>query len=174
MSWLYRRWARLLTWFGDIMLATSPPKVRAEHIRKLLSLALPGDIVCRKYIYYLDSYFIPGKYSHSGVVVDDRMMVHSVAEGVCYIDVIDFVKDCDGFILMRPPADPDRMSSAAHQMVGMPYDFLFDMTTKDAVYCHEMTYTALVWSGVRVDLAGDRVIADDIVRCCRVLYEVKT
>ena len=70
--------------FGDIMIAFRPPKVRAEHIRKALEIAKPGQIICRRFSYYLDAYFIRGKYTHSGLVISDKEMIHAVAKGVEY------------------------------------------------------------------------------------------
>jgi hypothetical protein len=63
---LYKVWKRILTWFGDLYLATAPPKIKAKEIRAALSIIKRGDIICRRYIYYLDSYFIKGKYSSGG------------------------------------------------------------------------------------------------------------
>ena len=162
-----------MTWIGDIQYRTSPPKVRACHVRRLLELVQPGDVVCRKYCWYLDAYLIPGKYSHSGVVVSDHRMVHSVSEGVTFIDPMDFIKDTDGFVLIRPSADAEMVTAAAMDMVGKPYDFMFDLLDKDAMYCHEMTLAALEAGGMKISLSHPgRVIADDLIACCKVVYEI--
>jgi uncharacterized protein YycO len=171
---LFKVYRRFLTWIGDIFFATSPPKVKAEHIRKMMEEIQPGDVLCRRYVYYLDSYLIPGKYSHSGVVVDLKTMVHSIAEGVQYIDVIDYVKDCDGFIILRPQADAAKVIDFARNQVGKPYDFLFDIKEKSAFYCHELTFYSLAAGGLSIVLSGGgrAIYASDIIDNCEKIYEV--
>jgi len=153
------------------MLATEPPKVKAAHIRKLISLAKPGDIMCRKYTYYFDSYFIKGKYTHSGVIIDGENMVHAVAEGVGKIDIIDFMKDADGFILLRPQLKNFKaMKKFLESMIGIPYDFIFKKD-RDAFYCHELTWNALQEGGMDLPPTGEIIYAADIIKICKTIYE---
>lgn len=60
----------------------------------------PGDILLRRYDNYLDGYFIPGRFSHSGVYIGDGLIVHAMSSGVQKIDIIDFLR-CDGFAILR-------------------------------------------------------------------------
>lgn len=163
-----------MTWFGDIYLATTPPKVKAKDIRKLLELLQPGDIICRRYIYYLDAYFIKGKYSHSGIIINREMMIHSIAEGVDYIDIIDYTKDCDGFILLRPNIDIQRSIAFAKRQVGKPYDFLFDKSEKDAFYCHELVFYSLAEGSLTIaaQIPMHIIYAEDVIKFCQKIYEV--
>lgn len=171
---IYRVWSKFLTVFGNIYLAFSPPGVTAKDMRELLDLVQPGDVVCRTYHYYLDSYFIKGKYSHSGIVVGYGTVIHAVAEGVSYIDVLDFVKDCDGFVLLRPrkPYDPALAISFAKGQLGRPYDFVFQRGP-DAWYCHELARYALLQGGVQMTARDEEkyVLYDDVAAVCDVIYE---
>src|SRR5574340_1474902 len=101
MSSLYLWWSWFLTRLGDIGCAFAPPLVRAKDIRACLAIIQPGDVICRKYIYYLDSYLIPGTYSHSGLYCGNDTVIHSVAVVAEEIDVIDYIKDADGFIVLQ-------------------------------------------------------------------------
>jgi len=170
----FRAYRLFITKIGDIYFATEPPKVRAEHIRRLLDLVQPGDIMCRRYVYYLDTYLIPGKYSHSGVVEDNKNMIHSIAEGVQNIDIIDYVKDCDGFILLRPKADATKVIDFAKHQIGKPYNFLFSLKEKSSFYCHELTYYSLAAGGLQIVLSGRQraIYASDIINSCEKIYEV--
>lgn len=171
----YMRWARFLTRLGNVMFATEPPKMNAEYLRRLLTEVRTGDIICRKYSYYLDSVFIAGEYSHAGVVVDaaagPRSMVHAIAEGVQYVDIIDFVMQTDGFLLLRPPAGLDLHKGIAlmHKSVGLPYDFIF-VGDPDAYYCFELAYAYLNESGLQ-DPPPKHVYAEDLAKHCTVIYE---
>ena len=146
-SIIYNVVKRVLTWFGDIMMATKPPKTKAEQILKMMEIIEPGDIICRAYSYYLDSYFIPGVFSHSGIVIDDNKMIHSIAEGVQEIHPIDFIKDTDGFIILRPKYKDfncwNKVIERAkwHVENKTQYDFLF--SDPDKFYCHEFTADCL-------------------------------
>ena len=142
----YKIWSKFLKWFGDIMFATKPPKVRSFEIRHMLEIIKSGDIICRSYNYYLDSFLIPGKYTHSGIVIKNTCIVHSIAEGVEYIDPIDFIKDADKFIILRPKYRTNALMKVAikkaESLIGKDYDFMFDMD-KDAYYCTELTVACL-------------------------------
>lgn len=170
-QFLYFLWVKIMTFFGDIMCALKPPKIRAKDIRACLAVIKPGDIICRKYTWYLDGYFIPGKYSHSGVYAGDGQIIHSMAEGILYDDIIDFIKDADGFIVLRTYVDVERMLFFARSRVGHSYDFLFDLTTKDKFYCHEFTYYCLWHGGLVINLNKRVIIADDLLSCCRHILE---
>lgn len=168
-------WIKFLTWFGDLYFATEPPKIKASHIRLLQDNVQPGDIILRRYTYYLDSYFIKGKYTHSGLLINETEAVHAVAEGICKIDIIDFVKDADGFILCRP-AYPNFIAQRAaidfvSCRVGLPYDFFFGRGN-DAFYCHELTISALSCA-LSFDLDRHKIfLADDVMAHCMKVLEV--
>ena len=140
--------SKFLTIFGDIKVFKYPLwivydpcqyQICGQKLREILDLVQPGDIIARGYVNYLDGYFIPGKYSHTGVVISANTMIHSVAEGVCKVDILDFLQ-CDRCCIIRPklasavPVAIDR----AHDYLGTKYDFSFS-EGDDALYCHELT-----------------------------------
>lgn len=125
--------------------------VKAAGIRKAMSLAKKGDIFVRRYRNYLDGYFIPGRFSHSGVYVGGGIIIHSMSDGVQKIDILDFLR-CDGFAILRPAekegrdmkALTDKAAEIAHSYLGNGYDFDFileepDKKRTEKVYCHELT-----------------------------------
>jgi hypothetical protein len=111
-----------------------------------------GNVICRYYCSYLDSVFIPGEFTHSGLIVNPDQIIHSIAEGVGIVHPIDFVKDTDGFIILRPPyATHDAIEKAAsrahwHLDNGTQYDFSFNDPSK--FYCHEFTVDCLMSGGI--------------------------
>lgn len=186
---IYKIVKRFLTWIGDIMLATEPPKTKAEQILQMTFIIEPGDIICRKYNYYLDSYLIPGTYSHSGIVLSKDEMVHSIAEGVQFIHPIDFIKDTDGFIIVRPNYHSLGFRVLAteravyHVNNKTQYDFLFN--DPDKFYCHELTCDCLAAGGVIVSASTFRMgifpfsfqktayLAEEIIKMGNKIYEFK-
>ena len=176
-TFIYKIWAKLLTRFGKVMIAFDPPKVMYKDIRNLMANIKQGDILCRKYHSYLDGYFIKGKYSHSGVVINSIGMIHSIAEGVGYIDVGDFVLHTDGFILLRPKChvldDVHRGITFVKSCLGKPYDFMFKRD-KDTYYCHELSFEYLnIISPVQGEDCGIVYYANLLNRC-DVIYETRS
>ena len=184
-SELYSVYKRVMTWFGDIMLATSPPKTKAEQILAMAPYLVKGNVICRYYTYYLDGIFIPGEFTHSSIVAGKDKVVHSVAEGVQIIHPIDFVKDTDGFLIGKPDypeSGADRAVDRAlwHIDNKSEYDFLFNEPNK--VYCHELTADCLRYGGIDImrtkktfgifPFQFTKVIylADNIIRKCRTEY----
>lgn len=170
----YNLWSRFLNWFGKIELQVRPPKIRAVHIRQVMEIAQRGDIICHYCPEYADAYFIPGKYSHSGVVIDNQTVVHAVAEGVCKVDILDFMEDCDGVILLRPnypTRGPDQAVDYALRQLGKPYNYLFDNRKSDTFYCHELSMDSAHAGGVDIRPAGPVVLASDLIRATQTIYE---
>ena len=145
---------RLLNLFGDIKLCPYPPflyyyrgdyyKVSGKDTLDILSKVVPGDILCRGYDHYLDGYFIPGEYTHSGIYIGDGKIIHAIAEGVCECTLIDFVR-CDRVIVLHTD-DHMRREVAVERVkswLDRPYDFSFS-DGEDAFYCHELSARAYI------------------------------
>ena len=156
--------------------------VKAGGIRTAMSIVRKGDILVRRYKNYLDGYFIPGRFSHSGVYVGDGVIIHAMSDGVQKIDILDFLR-CDGFAILRVKEKVGRdireirakAIDIAHSYLGNEYDFDFELEEqrggkpKEKVYCHEMTrkcYPDLdiplikpsLWNGM-IRLGKERVLA---------------
>jgi hypothetical protein len=149
----YKIWEKTLRIIGDIKVFKTPcwinynPEefdynVRGEDICKIQEVIQPGDIILRSYENYLDSYLIPGKYSHSGVYIGDGKIIHAVAEGVKEIHLIDFCQ-ADGILVLRHCADKEKQINRCKKWIGKEYDFKFNSTDSTAFYCHELTATSL-------------------------------
>ena len=149
----YKIWEKTLRVIGDIKIFKTPcwinycPEefdynVRGEDICKIQEVIQPGDIILRSYENYLDSYLIPGKYSHSGVYIGDGKIIHAVAEGVKEIHLIDFCQ-ADGILVLRHYADAKKQIERCKKWIGKEYDFKFNSTDSSAFYCHELTATSL-------------------------------
>jgi len=93
-------------------------------------------LILRKYYWYLDSYFIPGRYSHTGVYIGEGKLIHAIAEGVSEVDIIDYLR-CDGFIILRPSSGQENAIKRCKEWLGKTYDFDFKSGNK-SLYCHEV------------------------------------
>lgn len=126
-------------------------KVKGPGIRRAMNILQPGDIVCRRYTCYVDGWFIPGRFSHSGIYVGDDTIIHALGDGVQKVDPIDFFQ-CDGFAILRPKNQTvvGKACEIAKSYLGYGYDYTFDIcedyknqdevqNRTKTVYCHELT-----------------------------------
>ena len=124
--------------------------IRADRIRLAMRLARKGDVFVRRYKNYLDGFFIPGRFTHSGIYIGAGKIVHAMSDGVQKIDIIDFLR-CDGFAIIRPSPREDsvgeeiakKAADIACSYIGCEYDFDFkiecgEVDKKGPVYCHEL------------------------------------
>ena len=115
-------------------------EVKGYHTRQAMEVLEPGDIVLRKFINYLDGYFIPGEYSHTGLYVGNNIVIHAIAEGVSSIDIIDFLR-CDKFIILRAKDEEARKRAVERAkrwwIKNREYDFDFK-SNNGKLYCHEL------------------------------------
>ena len=146
-KFLYKLQAKFLTWFGNIKVFKWPLfviydptsfKVTGEQILQVLDMLQPGDVILRGYQHYLDGMFIPGDYSHGAIYVGDRKIIHAVAAGVSYIDVVEFCM-CDRICILRPNKYQASAIKTAKKLAAnnIPYDFGFKRGTS-ALYCFEL------------------------------------
>jgi len=183
---LYEQYSKFMTKFGDLYYATKPPLCKAEQIEIMEEVINAGDILCRGYNYYLDSHFIPGAYTHSGIVLNKREMIHFIAEGADSIHPIDFIKDTDRFIVLRPPYQQN-LHDAVNQAIWhydynkTEYDFTFKEDGK--FYCHEGVADCLKESKIIINTTlkefgigpfkfkRNLYLAQNIIEKCEIIYE---
>jgi uncharacterized protein YycO len=82
--------------------------------------------------------FIPGEYTHGGVYVGNKRVVHAVARGVVSGTIIDFAM-ADRVIVLRPSRGQKKAVAQALAYVEhkVPYDY--QMTEgEEALYCFEL------------------------------------
>ncbi|MCH7965162.1 MAG: hypothetical protein IH852_14625 [Bacteroidetes bacterium] len=167
-----------LKFFGDIKIFKFPffllydpgsYKVKGNEVRTVIESIQKGDILVRGYTNYLDGFFIPGFFSHTGlylgktkksdlgnsdVEVDkfhegDQVVIHSMAEGVFMEDVISFCR-CDHLIILRRNTniesnlDPEESFKTVYEKslehLGKNYDFKFDFSDRGNLSCTELVY----------------------------------
>ncbi|MFN0213458.1 MAG: YiiX/YebB-like N1pC/P60 family cysteine hydrolase [Saprospiraceae bacterium] len=173
---------RFLEFFGDIKVFKFPffllydpgsYKVKGFEIRYVIDNIQPGDIVVRGYSNYLDGFFIPGFFSHTGLFLGEthkgnlllpdvieskfyegkQVVIHSMAEGVFMEDIINFCK-CDYLLILRRSTEIESSSEIdssftaiyenALKNLGKGYDFKFDFSNIHNLSCTELVYTCCI------------------------------
>jgi hypothetical protein len=186
-AFIYGQYSRAMTWIGDVMVATKPPRTTAKQILEMREFLDAGNIICRYYTYYLDSIIIPGEFTHSGVIVTHNKIIHSIAEGVLPMHPIDFVKDTDGFIILKPkyPDEASLQKTLARARWHLKNKSQYDFTFKDPdkFYCHEFTVDCLNSGGITdipltkksfgifpFKFTREVYLADNIIKACKTVY----
>lgn len=117
-------------------------RVTGEDYYKVRKLLKEGDILLRGHDNYLSKFFIPGKYSHSGIYHGDDIVIHSTVEkGVHESNLVDFMR-CDRFMALRPTLGQIPIMVEAHKLIGKKYDNKLE-DNNDEYYCHEFVATVL-------------------------------
>lgn len=126
--------------FPWICYKASTFKIKGYQTRKVIEVLKFGDVVLRGYDNYLDSYLIPGDYTHAGIYVGKGKVIHATDTGVSEIDIIDFLR-CDRCSVYRPKSGTTRAYNRLKKWLGAPYDFFFK-DGQDAFYCFELVCEA--------------------------------
>jgi hypothetical protein len=121
--------------------------LKGKEQRIVLNLIKPGDIILRRYSGYINNRFIPGFWSHVGIVEDDENIIHATTHGVIREDILTFFRtDFIGLCRIKDLTDFDihKATEGLRNALGTKYDYYFDTKDSKNLYCSELTW--LVWN----------------------------
>lgn len=147
---------------GFILFGDSSYKIKGPHMRRILSLIRPGDVLLRRYSNYLGSVTIPGYFSHAAILVDTCNVVHMLGDGVTKEDILTFMR-CDDLMILRIK-DDSKVNSAIAMVYdilyrGIKYDYNFDNLPK-RMYCTELV-DVCYGNIIRKKIGNNKVITPD-------------
>lgn len=153
--------------------------LNGKHYRQIASVIRPGDIILTRDEGWIDTYLIPGFWTHAGVYVgnyngEKRQVIHAISEGVIAEDLIDVMRTDACVILRANPYYASKCLDEVVKLVGEEYDFNFDFLSSLRFSC-----TELVAHNYREIISGKKrfgrytIIADDIYNSgfLRVIYD---
>lgn len=139
----------IIKFFGNVQLFPYPffcllwgdthYRVGGPETRKLLDALKPGDIILRRYDRYMSGWFIPGFWTHVGLMLTEDIIIHATTKGVITEDILTFLRT-DHVKVLRVD-DEEAVRSAidtAPSLMGKEYDFVFDSTDDTRLYCSEL------------------------------------
>jgi len=140
-------------------------KVKGYHVRKIMDVVEPGDILLRRFDGYLNTRFTPGFFSHAGLYVGDNQMVHSTSAGCIKEDILDFCR-ADAICVLRlyvPGEDPITKANMMCKM-EIPYDYNFS-SVNDSYYCTELVDMIQnhPFKNDYTEIAGNRILTPDSI-----------
>lgn len=186
MSSTLRKWLKKpLDWLSEVQIVSHPlwlvtgpvhNKVKAEHIRQVLSVVRQGDIIFRRQERALGTKVIPGYFSHVGIVKNKTTVIHAVSVGVVEEDILDFLRTDACAVLHIPDAALRRKAAnKAKSCLGKPYDYIFDSDDKRALYCTELAMYCYPDVVPKRKQKQDAVSPDDLLTLegCLKLYDTR-
>lgn len=151
MKKLWYKFSRLvIKMFGNFQLFPYPfflilwgnthYKVGGKEVRVLINTLKPGDIVLRRYDRYVSGWFIPGFWTHVGIMVSDKNIVHAISPwGVIEEDILTYLRtDHIKVLRVESEAEVKAAVATAPTLKGREYDFVFDTTDDSRLYCSEL------------------------------------
>ncbi len=150
---LFLKWFRHVKVYAWPMFFVWNPhtfSVKGHHYYEARKLIKPGDILLRSYIQYLDSYFVPGEYSHAAIYIggDDEEIIHAMTPDVQTTTLANFMRT-DKFVIVRPNVSTEDTNTAIERTkskLGVRYDYAFMFEVTDSserlFSCSELCYYA--------------------------------
>lgn len=132
---------------AKIYMPYSRKRIKASHYHKVRYAIKPGTVILSATRGEFSSLFIPGDWSHAGVIATDGLsVIEATSKGVIKTDLIDFMMSKDAICIMRSSFfDVDEMAQVAieaERHLGKPYDWQFVKGDIKAFYCSELVYHA--------------------------------
>jgi len=174
---LYKILSKIVTFLGDIhfygwkypfwfIIKVPEFKLTGKHYEEVKSIILPGDILLRNTDRYLDSYMIPGFWTHAGIYIENNNVVHAISDGVVVEDLITFMRTDYLCVLRASESLRERCLALTQEIVNKEYDFVFDFNDTNRFSCTELVYFCY-HSIIPVTKRWGKliVIGDDIFKC---------
>jgi len=136
--------ADIRIYFGGIILfGDSHYQIKGHHMREILGILEPGDVLLRRYSHYIGSLLVPGYWSHAAFYSGDDDVIHMLGKGITKEDILTFMR-CDDIGILRcknnnliQPAI-GKAEELHEQKIGYDYDFKCDNKN---LYCSEFIYS---------------------------------
>lgn len=126
-------------WCGLILFGDSHYEIKGHHVREILNMLKPGDILLRRYSHYLGSILIPGYWSHAAHYIGGGNVIHMLGDGITREDILTFTR-CDDIAILRCNDEElvkySIIESTKLEDHDIEYDYDFKSGNK-TLYCSE-------------------------------------
>lgn len=116
-------------------------KLKDDHKRQIFEILQPGDVLLRRYDYYISGLNIPGYWTHAAIYIGNNTVVHMLGGGICSEDILQFV-NCDDIIILRCENELSINSAVENAKrylsLKIEYDHDFNFITHERFSCTEL------------------------------------
>lgn len=133
--------------FGNVQFFTHPLflllwgdshyKIKGPEMRAVMDTIKSGDIILRRYDRYVSGWFIPGFWTHVGIVSNKKEVIHASVNGVVEEDILTYLR-ADHVMVLRPENGMKKAVFMAREFIGKEYDFIFETIDDERLYCTEL------------------------------------
>ena len=158
--------------FGNVQFFPSPffcllwgnthYKVRGPEVRRLIEELRVGDIILRRYDRYVSGWFIPGFWTHVSLMATENTVIHATTRGVMEEDILTFLRADHIMVLRYGDEEVAKVAaSMSRSLIGREYDFLFDASDDERLYCSELVKHC--YAGVFDSLGTGMIPPDSLI-----------
>jgi len=170
----YKIKGSVLSWFSDIRIykggfilwGPSSYKIKGHHMRNILNLIRPGDVLLRRYDHYIGSIFIPGFWSHAALYVGKGKVLHMLGDGITCEDILTFMRT-DHILILRNVSLFARKNAISEAWrlfeEHVEYDYDFDNKSLRKLYCTEFV-DVCYGNVVRAHSKNKYILPDDFLK----------
>jgi uncharacterized protein YycO len=151
---------------GLVLYGETGYKVKGDHIRKILNIIEPGDVLLTRYDHYLGYKLnVLGYYGHAGIYVGDDRVIHMMGDGIQNEDILTFTRK-DHIMVLRSK-DSDASIIAVGNAIELwesntQYDYDFSEFNK-TLYCSELVWEVYEKPSEVKKSMGKYVMPDDLI-----------
>jgi len=132
-------------------------EIKEDIYETLFKKDLEGCIILTHTPWQLSNLFILGKYKHSEIFVTELHTIGAETSGVNKKHIIKLLKKVDKYAILKPKfateEDKREAMAAAELMIGLPYDFEFELDNK-GMYCSELIWKCYTQATDRIPNYG--------------------
>lgn len=127
---------------GIIFTGESSYKIKGPHVRQILNVLKPGDVLLRRYDHYVGTMLTPGYWGHAAQCTDEDKVIHMLGDGIEEEDILTFLR-ADHIAVLRCKDElliPDAIKRAKDLFDDdVDYDYAFE-SDNTTFYCSEMIW----------------------------------
>jgi uncharacterized protein YycO len=138
-----------------------------SDFHECLPLLKTGRLLLSRTDGELSNIFIPGFWSHVGMVTETNSVIEAVTHGVHEIDLYTFFLDKDYVCLLEcnylTEAEQAIAAEWAIKQTGKPYDFGMVLSNEKAFFCSELVYWAQKAANPNIPFVPEKTFGMDTI-----------
>ncbi len=144
--------------------------ITGKDFRNIEAMAKPGQVILSKTNGELSNLFIPGFWSHAGIISPDgKHVIEAKTANTAKTDLVDFCMINKDYICLLDPvflSDAAKLAAAIYaeeEEVGLPYDFEMSLSNIKKLYCSELVYKAYLFADEKIPFKPRSILGQETI-----------